>query len=52
MVPVAVELASTHGYRINPIAASEDLVSLALRFEPVIAASLDALPPTAADLGG
>ena len=41
-----VELASTHGYRVNPGAAREDLVSLALRFEPVIAASPDALSPT------
>ena len=45
--PSRVELASTHGYRIDPIAACEDLVSLALRFEPVIAASPDALSPTA-----
>ena len=42
-----VELASTHGYRVNPVAAQEDLVSLALRFEPVFAASPDALTPTA-----
>ena len=45
--PSRVELTSTHGYRIDPIAAREDLVSLALRFEPVIAASPDPLSPTA-----
>ena len=45
--PSRVELASAHGYRIDPVAASEDLVSLALRFEPVITASRDALSPTA-----
>ena len=42
-----VELASTHGYRVNPIAAQEDLVSLALRISPVFAASPDPLSPTA-----
>ena len=42
-----VELASTHGYRIEPIAVREDLVSLALRVEPIIAASPDSLSPTA-----
>ena len=45
--PSRVELASTHGYRVDPVAAQEDLVSLALRFEPVIVASADALSPTA-----
>ena len=45
--PSRVELASTLGYRVDPIAAQEDLVSLALRFEPVIVASADALSPTA-----
>ena len=45
--PSRVELASTQGYRVNPVAAHEDLVSLALRFEPVIVASADALSPTA-----
>ena len=45
--PSRVELASAHGYRIDPVAASEDLVSLALRFEPVITATPDALSPTA-----
>ena len=44
--PSRVELASTHGYRVDPDAAQEDLVSLALRFEPVIEASPDALSPT------
>ena len=44
-----VELASTHGYRVSPGAAQEDLVSLALRVEPVFAASPDALSPTAPD---
>lgn len=44
--PNRVELASTHGYRVEPGAACEDLVSLALRFEPVIAAPTDALSPS------
>lgn len=47
--PSHVELASTHGYRVNPAAPQEDLVSLAFRFEPVIVASPDALSPTAPD---
>ena len=42
-----VNLASTHAYRIEPAAECEDLVSLALRFDPVIAASPDALAPAA-----
>lgn len=42
-----VSLASTHAYRIEPDASCEDLVSLALRFEPVIAASPNALAPSA-----
>ena len=41
-----VQLASTQGYRIDPDAPREDLVSFALRFDPVIAASPDALSPT------
>jgi hypothetical protein len=45
--PSRVNLASTHAYRIEPAASCEDLVSLALRFEPIIAASPDALSPTA-----
>ena len=45
--PSRVELVSTQGYRVDPVAAQEDLVSLALRFEPVIAAPADALSPTA-----
>ena len=45
--PSRVQLASTHGYRIDPVAAREDLVSFALRFEPVFAASPDPLSPTA-----
>ena len=45
--PSHVELASAHGYRVNPAASQEDLVSLAFRFEPVIEASPDALSPTA-----
>ena len=44
--PSRVELASAHGYRIDPIAAYEDLVSLALRFKPVIEASPDAFAPS------
>ncbi len=46
-LPSRVELASTHGYRVSPLAHHEDLVSLALRFEPVIEASDNALSPTA-----
>ena len=45
--PSRVELASTHGYRVNPVANQEDLVSFALRVEPVIRASPDPLSPTA-----
>ena len=45
--PSRVDLASTHAYRIEPAAGCEDLVSLALRFEPIIAASPDALSPAA-----
>ena len=44
--PSRVQLASTHGYQVNPAATQEDLVSFALRFEPVITASPDALSPT------
>lgn len=44
--PNRVELASTQAYRVHPEAGCEDLVSLALRFEPVIAAPADALAPT------
>ena len=45
--PSGVNLASTHAYRIEPLANCEDLVSLALRFKPIIAASPDALSPVA-----
>lgn len=45
--PSRVELASTHGYRINPVSAREDMVSFALRFAPVIAGPPEALSPTA-----
>ena len=41
-----VELASTLGYRVDHSAQCEDLVSLALRCEPVIAAPHNALSPT------
>lgn len=41
-----VQLASTHGYRVVPGAVREDLVSFALRFDPIITASPDALSPT------
>ena len=41
-----VELASAQGYRVDPLAIHEDLVSLALRVEPVIMASPDPLSPT------
>ncbi len=44
--PSRVELASTHGYRVDPAAPCEDLVSIALRFEPLIEASADALSPS------
>ena len=44
--PNRVELASTQAYRVNSNATCEDLVSLALRFEPVIATPPDALAPT------
>ena len=44
--PSGVQLASTHGYRIDRLAGGEDLVSLALRFDPVIAAPPDAFAPT------
>lgn len=42
-----VELASTHGYRVEPAATCEDLVSIAMRFTPVIAAPPDPLAPQA-----
>ena len=44
--PSRVELVNTYGYRVNPIANQEDLVSLAFRFDPVFAAAPDALSPT------
>ena len=44
--PSRIELASTHGYRVNPVSVREDLVSLALRVEPIILASRDPLSPT------
>ena len=40
-----VELASTHGYRVDPSAPCEDLVSIAMRFTPIIAAPPDPLAP-------
>ena len=43
--PHEVELASTQGYRVEPGAPCEDLVSLAMRFTPVIAASANPLAP-------
>lgn len=43
--PNRVELASTQAYRVQPGAVCEDLVSLALRFEPVIAPPSDPLAP-------
>ena len=45
--PSRVELASTHGYQVDPCADREDLVSLPLRFDPVIEATTDAFSPTA-----
>ena len=44
--PSCVELPSTHGYKVNPAAVCEDLVSIALRFEPVIKAPMEALSPS------
>lgn len=44
--PNRVELASTHAYRAQRDAGCVDLVSLAIRFEPVIAPPADALSPT------
>ena len=44
--PSRVELASIQAYRINPCSSQEDMVSLALRVDPVIAASSDAFSPT------
>ena len=41
-----VELASTQGYQVDPCADREDLVSLALRFDPVIEAPTDVFFPT------
>ena len=41
-----VELASVQAYRINPDADHEDLVSLAFRVTPIMAASKDALSPS------
>ena len=41
-----LELASVQGYRVDPKSPCEDLVSLALRFNPVIEASPDPLSPT------
>ena len=47
--PSRVTLASTYGYKINPVAACEDMVSLALRFDPVIKVPSDPFSPTAPD---
>jgi hypothetical protein len=41
-----VDLASTHGYKVNPGAPCEDLISIALRFKPLIEASADPLSPS------
>lgn len=46
--PNRVELASSQGYRVNPGAGCEDLVSFALRFDPVIASPANALQATSA----
>lgn len=43
--PSRVELASTHGYRIDAASPCEDLVSIALRFEPVVKESPDPFSP-------
>lgn len=40
-----LELASVQGYRVDPNSPCEDLVSLALRFQPIITASSDPLSP-------
>ena len=44
--PSRIDLESTQAYRVNPRAVQEDLVSLALRFDPVIEATTDPLSPT------
>ena len=44
-----LELASVHGYQVNPDSPCEDLVSLALRFQPVIQGSPDPLSPAPPD---
>ena len=49
--PSRVELASTQGYQVDPFSGREDLVSLALRFDPVIKATSDAFFPTAPTAG-
>lgn len=43
--PNAVELARTEGYRVYPASNVEDLVSLALRFDPIIEAPVNPLSP-------
>ena len=45
--PSRVELASAHGYKVDPFAVREDLVSLAFRFCPVIEPPSDPFSPTA-----
>ena len=47
--PNHVELASTQGYRVEPGAPCQDLVSLAVRVEPVISPASDALSPAPPD---
>lgn len=43
--PHKVELASTHGYRVDPQSSCEDLVSISMRFSPTIVAASDPLAP-------
>lgn len=43
--PSRVELARTEGYRVNPRSDVEDLVSLALRFDPVFEVPANPLSP-------
>ena len=45
--PSRVRLASTLGYKIDQHAAHEDLISFALRFDPVIAPPPNPLSPSA-----
>lgn len=45
VAPTRVQLASSQSYKVEPAAGCHDLVSFALRIDPVIAAPLDPLSP-------